>query len=109
MKQPVIEIDLDENGLGSVKIDGHDLSGATGRTVVHIDAVAGETPQITLDMWAHNLKIRMPASIIAEIREAYTIDDEMESRIVERVLEAINPTDIAKQVITTLNKQIGRR
>jgi hypothetical protein len=89
MKQPVIEIELNENGLGSVKIDGQELSGATGRTVVHIDAVAGKTPQVTLDMWAHNLKIKLPATVIAEIREAYTIDDETENRIVERVLAAL--------------------
>ncbi len=108
---PVIEIDLDDQGMGSVKIDGHEIAGATSKTTVHIEAEAGESPTVNLDLWAHNLKVRMPATVIAEIREAYTIDDEMENRIVERVLDAlrIDPSQVAAQVAAILKRQSNSR
>lgn len=83
----VIEIELDDRGLGSIKIDGQEIANAT--CGVEIETHPGNMSEVRLSLWAHQLKVTLPAGVIAELREAYTVDDELENRIVERVLSAL--------------------
>lgn len=104
MTKPIIEIELDEHGRGSVKVDGHDLAYATKSVAIQTEA--GKPSTATLVLWAHDLAIKLPAHVIADVQEAITYQmvldeavhrvsaiieaDGLENRIVERVLAALN-------------------
>lgn len=110
MKEPTIEIELNESGTGTVKIDGHDISNITRATT--ITTTAGQLSKVTLEIWAHHLKIKLPGSVVAEIREAMTPDAESENRVVERVLTVfdnrLSPSKLADEVLKIINARMGR-
>lgn len=84
---PIIEIDLDEHGHGSVKINGQEIAPAVHGSIITIETEAGKPSHVTLDLWAHQLKVRLPAEVVAEVREAYAADEQLADRVFERVLE----------------------
>jgi hypothetical protein len=88
MTRPVIEIELDDVGVGTVKINGHDIGYATKGATIQTEG--GKPSTVTLVLWAHDLKIKLPASVITEVREAITPDDFIVDRVTERVLMALD-------------------
>lgn len=89
----IVEIDLNELGFGTVKIDGHDLAKATRKTTVITEV--GEPTRVILELWAHRVKANALAEIVAEICEAIPTEDSRAPRIdvnaiVDRVLERIS-------------------
>ncbi len=86
---PIIEIDLDAHGIGTVKINGQNIAAATHASTIHIETEAGEPSRVTLDLWAHHLEVRLPAEVVAEVREAITTEY-VADQVVQRVLEIMD-------------------
>lgn len=114
---PVVEIDLDHRGMGSVKINGQNVASGTFSTTIVTEA--GKPSKVILGLWSHELKVRLPAEVIMEVRESIPRDYEAESRILDKVLDSAmrylrEETEeaenrIVERVLDRMNRKIQER
>lgn len=97
MTPPIVEIHLNEHGMGTLTIDGHDFAGAT--FAARVETRVGELPRVILELHASAVKVNVPAEIIANVRNNATPDQEAESRIVDRVIRALRAEGLTVQSV----------